>query len=79
MKAAQSPLHLCHCRRHHSHITHLLFISSWLPVLGYEAMRGQKSGLLGPVEQEDQVGDKFGFSQDHDAGDLMKIRMRGLQ
>ena len=39
-------------------------------MLGYEAMRSQKPGLLGPVEEEDQVGDKFGFSQDDDARHL---------
>ena len=43
-------------------------------MLGYEAVRSYKPGLLGSIEEEDQVGDQFSFSQDHDAGDLV-VRM----
>ena len=49
------------------------------PVLGYEAMRCQEPGLLGPVEEEDQVGDKLGFSQDDDAGNLVETWSENTQ
>ena len=41
-------------------------------MFGYEAVRSQEPGLLGPVEEEDQVGDELRFSQDDDARNLVK-------
>ena len=47
-------------------------------MLGYEAVRSHKPGLLGSVEEKNQVGDQFGFSQDHDAGHLVMTMTRLL-
>ena len=82
--------HQCciHCRRHHRrHQTDTYHSHShdssplhpeWGPVLGDEAMGSHQPGLLGTVEEEDQVRDEIGFPQDHYSGDLAKTRMRGL-
>ena len=42
-------------------------------MLGYKPMCSSEPRLLGPVEEEDQVRHQLGFSQDHDAGNLVII------
>ena len=46
-------------------------------MLGDEAMGSHQPGLLGTVEEEDQVRDEIGFPQDHYSGDLGKTIIRG--